>query len=385
MEKLFTFLFVIVLGAAATAQPQYDVRFNIDSTDCVNEEIFIDIDVKASSAAAEFNIADQNYRFSFNRAAIVPASADIYKQELTGLLFNDDNTFGLYDDHTLTGTLDTIVSYNVVHNGGAGKFVSNNWLTVGTLKFAINGIDDDCLELQWHEQSTFPPTFISRVGPDAPVPIAEGAYTSIIDICISDICSNASLPVELTDFDAVDNARDCEIELSWTTETETNNDFFRIEKSLDGFNYQPIGTVNAVGNSVTPTTYSFVDRTPSITNYYRLRQVDVDGAATVSSQLIVNSGCFEEGIDNTILEVFPNPVTKEANFKFYNTTLGDRQVTLDVLDILGQTVYTQNVQVIEGPNLISFHTDQLIPGTYLIQLKGDGWFSNAQKIVKVKN
>lgn len=381
MRRLFTFLFVAAFAANCFSQAQYDVRFNLDSTDCINEQVYIDIDVKASSAATAFRIAEQNYRFSFTRSSILPASTEIYKQELTGLVFNNDGTFGLYADHTLTGSLDTIVSYNVELSGSDGKLVEADWLTVGTLKFDIASIQDGCLSLEWHNQGIFPPTFISEKNANGTlVPVAEGTYTDIIGTCFDDICG--FLPVELVDFTAIDNRDECSVELSWTTATETDNDYFQIEKSTNGLNYQPIGVIDAAGTSITSNTYTFVDRTPSVSNYYRLKQVDFNGGATISSQLIISSGCFEGGVLNSITEVFPNPASKEANFKFYNTDLGDSEVELNIIDILGQVVHVEKMEVLEGPNLLTFHTEDLVSGTYMIQLKGDNWFSNVQKLVK---
>lgn len=381
MKRLFTFLSVVVFATAGYSQALYDVRFNLDSVDCVNEQVFIDIDVKAPSAANAFRIAEQNYRFSFTRSSIMPASSELYKENLVQFFTAENGSSGFYNNHTLTGSLDTIVSYNVELAGGDGVLVENSWQNVGTLKFDLVSVDNSCLDLIWHDQGIFPPTFISeKNAAGALVPAGESSYTNITNICVSDICN--PLPVELTDFTAVDNRDECSVELSWTTATETDNDFFQIEKSTTGFDYQPIGTIEAVGNSVTTNTYTFVDRVPSVKNYYRLKQVDLNGGATISSQLVINSTCFEEGVSNSILEVFPNPATKEANFKFYNTDLGNSEVELNVLDILGQVVYTETMQVLEGPNLLSFHTGNLVPGTYMIQLKGGSWFSNVQKLVK---
>jgi len=382
MKRLFTFLSVVVFATAGFSQNAlYDVRFSLDSVDCVSEEVYINIDVKAPSAANSFRIAEQNYRFSFTRSSIVPGSSEIYKENLVQFFMAENGSSGFYNDHTTTGALDTIVSYNVELAGGDGVLIENSWQNIGTLKFSLVSVDNSCLDLIWHDQGTFPPTFMSEKNSvDQLVPVVENSYTNIENICISDICN--PLPVELTDFTAFDNRDECSVELSWTTATETDNDFFQIEKSTTGFDYQPIGIVEAVGNSVTTNTYTFVDRTPSIKNYYRLKQVDVNGAATISSQLVINSSCFEEGVSNSILEVFPNPATKEANFKFYNTDLGDSEVELNVLDILGQVVHVEKMQVLEGPNLLSFHTENLVPGTYMIQLRGGKWFSNVQKLVK---
>ncbi|MDA0196847.1 MAG: VCBS repeat-containing protein [Bacteroidetes bacterium] len=85
------------------------------------------------------------------------------------------------------------------------------------------------------------------------------------------------LPVELVSFSG--KAGNESIVLDWVTATEVNNDRFEIERSVDGANWDVVGTVVGAGSSEDFLTYEFTDRRPVIgINYYRLRQVDFDGA-----------------------------------------------------------------------------------------------------------
>lgn len=87
------------------------------------------------------------------------------------------------------------------------------------------------------------------------------------------------LSVDLTDFRcaAVDNS----IGLYFVTATETNNDYFIIEKSTDGVEFNEFVRVQGKGNSNEQTEYLVSDFSPSFgTNYYRLTQVDFDGHST---------------------------------------------------------------------------------------------------------
>jgi len=84
------------------------------------------------------------------------------------------------------------------------------------------------------------------------------------------------LPIELNSFSA--EAADHSIELKWETATETNNDFFTIERSPDVQNWEIIGYVDGAGNSNRPLSYSFTDSQPlDGISYYRLKQTDYDG------------------------------------------------------------------------------------------------------------
>ena len=99
--------------------------------------------------------------------------------------------------------------------------------------------------------------------------------------------SSVPLPLTLTQFTA--NRDDDESLLQWQTSQEQNTRDFTIERSTDGSNYSPIGTVDATGNSTTARTYSYTDRTPQPNaNYYRLKENDIDGKFTYSPVRVVN-------------------------------------------------------------------------------------------------
>src|SRR5690606_24985988 len=72
--------------------------------------------------------------------------------------------------------------------------------------------------------------------------------------------------------------------LLWETASETNNDFFTIERSLDGFNFNPITIKTGAGNSHTPISYSYIDEDPQTgISYYRIKQTDYNGNSTYSA------------------------------------------------------------------------------------------------------
>jgi len=307
MKKLFTTLMLMVAFCiVGFSQGQYDVRFDLNTLDCDGEQFLLNIDVRASAPDATFTIAEQNYRFSFNRAALVPGNTTISREgELSSFILDNGVLVALYSEHNLGGSLDTIISYNLELSGGEGVLVEGAWVNVGTLAFQVADIDA-CLDMTWHDSTIFPPTFVSTFDGGSRQEVIEGEYLNDLTFsCFSDICAEA-LPVELTSFDAVDG-EDCSIELTWKTATETNNAYF-------------------------------------------MKQVDLDGLATTGSQLIVRSACFEDGVVNTI-EVFPNPVRNRGSVKFYNTNLGDTEVELhfNTSKLIPGTYYVQ----LKGNNWLS--------------------------------
>lgn len=81
--------------------------------------------------------------------------------------------------------------------------------------------------------------------------------------------------------------------LKWTTATEYNNDFFAIEKSINGINYEIIGYKEAVGNSVQCSNYLLIDKdVTNVINYYRIKQVDNAGTTNILDELVIDSGAL---------------------------------------------------------------------------------------------
>ena len=116
----------------------------------------------------------------------------------------------------------------------------------------------------------------------------------------------AALPVTLVNFTAT--RKDTKVLVNWTTATEQHNDYFIVERSGDGRNFVPIAKVKAKGNSNRLVNYELTDSLPLAgTNYYRLKQVDVDGKFTYSPIAVVKMN----GQDATIY-LYPNPVTTFA-------------------------------------------------------------------------
>ena len=78
--------------------------------------------------------------------------------------------------------------------------------------------------------------------------------------------------------------------LSWTTESEHNNDYFNVEKTLDGETFENIGYIRGGGTSNQTTTYTFTDyNTKENINYYRLKQTDFDGKFTYSYVISIDT------------------------------------------------------------------------------------------------
>jgi len=154
--------------------------------------------------------------------------------------------------------------------------------------------------------------------------------TSFSDITASG--DAGALPVELLYFDGW--LAEGKVELEWLTTTEVNNSHFVIEKAGPQLDFEAIGEVNGAGDSSEPITYQYIDEKPLVgLSYYRLKQVDLDGAYSYSNTISVE---YYQG--NVEIYALPNPV-KDYEFTINVNGLGaDQEVLYYLTDIIGNPV-----------------------------------------------
>lgn len=180
---------------------------------------------------------------------------------------------------------------------------------------------------------------------------------------------SGALPVQLTAFSAT-AAPSRAVRLDWKTASEVNNDYFEVQRSLDGHSFEAAGRVAGNGSSLQAHTYSFTDAAPgaAATYYYRLRQVDHDGTSSFSPVQVVT---LAAGGGPVQLTAAPNPTTA-ANLRVQVQYQGPAAVpaVLTVHSLLGQTLDTQPVTLRPGTTIIS-PTVSLAPGAYWLSLSGE--------------
>ncbi|MBX2932325.1 MAG: zinc-dependent metalloprotease [Chitinophagaceae bacterium] len=168
------------------------------------------------------------------------------------------------------------------------------------------------------------------------------------------------VPVTFTELTA--KKRDNNVVLNWGTVTEINSSHFVIERSANGRDFtNSIGELAAAGNSTTQQQYTFTDNMPfKGLNYYRIKQVDKDGAYTYSNTVAIN---FEKG--GNIVIVYPNPVKHTLRVEYAATKNGKVQV--QVLDARGSFVIQNNYTVTIGKNIHAIQTSTLATGVYVLK------------------
>lgn len=181
------------------------------------------------------------------------------------------------------------------------------------------------------------------------------------------------LPIELLSFDAVYNGKN--VDVTWATASEFNNDYFIVERSEDGINFKNVGKVDSKGidgRSNSNLRYSLND--PAVKTgvyYYRLKQVDFD-LTTKTSEIvavtIVN--------DNDVFAIKPNPTFNSAEVSYY--CYSTENALLRVYDNTGRLLSEKEISCSKGQNKSNINLDSEADGLYIITL------TTSNKVYKTK-
>lgn len=145
-----------------------------------------------------------------------------------------------------------------------------------------------------------------------------------------------TLPVELILFNGcIINGS---VELNWITVSETNNDYFIIERSTDGINFEKIGFVYGAGNSNNILVYKYFDFFPIDVAYYRLKQTDFNGKYTYSKIVMID---FTRQY-NDVVNIYPNPFNSSTNIVI-NDASQNKNFELVIYNIFGKEVINTTI------------------------------------------
>ena len=183
-------------------------------------------------------------------------------------------------------------------------------------------------------------------------------YTEAIGFNETNSVNCGLLPIKLKEFTIKKDSKN--IELTWITASETNNDFFTIERSMDGVNFTEIDKVNGAGNSNKQLKYSCIDKGANYgVNYYRLKQTDFDGSYTYSKIQAVN---FDK---SNIIEVsiYPNPVIGEL----LNIETNNENLLVTIYNCIGEKMEIKRINNNGNKHIID--VSDLPKGMYFIETK----------------
>lgn len=187
--------------------------------------------------------------------------------------------------------------------------------------------------------------------------VSGSGTVSVAGTTDASITDEGPLPIELTTFKAVNSDND--VTIYWQTASEKNNDYFTVERSLNGIEYQTIATVYGAGNSSSVIDYSYTDANPlnGIT-YYRLTQTDYDGQSETFDAVSVSM------LSEDMISVGPNPATD-----YLNISISGDAGSADILiyNVIGEQVKSISM----FGNTQNINVSDLAKGTYMVIIAAD--------------
>ncbi|MEL7223029.1 MAG: T9SS type A sorting domain-containing protein, partial [Bacteroidota bacterium] len=146
--------------------------------------------------------------------------------------------------------------------------------------------------------------------------------------------------------------------VNWVTASEVNNDYFELQRSTDSQTWKIISQVNGAGTTYQEQSYWATDKTPQAgRNYYRVKQVDYDGAFSFSPIVLA---VWRQNIDVTL-----GPVPASALLSIYGLSSENESYSVGIYNTLGQLLYQEeNIDA-------SIRLSHLADGIYYLQIKDD--------------
>lgn len=179
--------------------------------------------------------------------------------------------------------------------------------------------------------------------------------------------TGAPNPVSLISFNAQKEAQTAV--LSWSTAEEINSDRFEVEHSLNGKNWQMIGSVAARGSSRNTQWYSFTDNNPANgSNLYRLRMVDRDGSFEITRAKSLE---FDITIETAM---YPNPVAERLLLKTGDLSQIRR---VELYNASGKSVLESETVTASGIDVKGLPT-----GLYVVKVTRTNGSTDTFKVVK---
>lgn len=293
-----------------------------------------------------------------------------------------NNGLPLTDD---TEECSTIGAYGIWTLSGSNGF-NGGTFTVSARGDGFTGINDytllrlirrDNTGSAWISSGTHAPATGTAASPI----VNRSGITQLGQFGITSNGTNP-LPVTLTSFKAAPSGNTAVI--SWSTSSEKNSDYFMVQRSGDGRQFDDFRRSDAAGSSNTNKNYRVTDLNPLPgTSYYRLQQFDKDGKSEFFGPVAVNftrnSKTGEQAI--SALTAGPNPFRNELTLRFESTMAGPQPLT--VYNIMGAVVHRSIVDIRTGANQLSLPVAaRQQSGRYLIEL-GEGNSVQRMQVVKL--
>ncbi|MGB0403594.1 MAG: T9SS type A sorting domain-containing protein [Salibacteraceae bacterium] len=201
----------------------------------------------------------------------------------------------------------------------------------------------------------------------------SGNVSSFSPFTLGSSSINNPLPVDLKSFTATPNKEENVVDLFWVTSSETNNDYFTVEKTSDLQNFEEVVQVTGQGTINEETEYQEKDYNPSEgISYYRLSQTDYDGKTEYFNLEKVLFDLKNHGNDIHV-QLYPNPSNGHNMFLKIPNSNND-EINVLVNDFIGKSYLTDFTVINQGDySVVAIEMNQkLAPGSYMINVNVNG-------------
>lgn len=160
--------------------------------------------------------------------------------------------------------------------------------------------------------------------------------------------------------------------VTWETASETNSDYFILERSRDGIHWTEVSEIKAAGTSNKTKTYTYYDLQSGryFEGYYQLTQIDYDGLFEIFDPISVR--CETE--EKYQISAYPNPTEGQVLITIYS--LIESEVELKLTNMSGQNLKTENKMLEKGVNVFEFNLSEYGKGIYLMNVKDESSVQN---------
>lgn len=263
---------------------------------------------------------------------------------------------------------------HIVDNALLGCGASNATVSDFTMVFGVTGAPT----CSWtggpaggslSSTTSFTPTYTS------PGTVYNSNYTvTVTDVTgctgtatVNVVCPTL-LPIELVSFygDVGENEAGSRAHfLKWKTQSETDFNYFDVERSANGLEYEDIGRVQSQGQSSSLQSYNLTDEKPfQGSNFYRLKIVDLNGQYEYSDVITIDG---ETEVD---MYLIPNPTSKALEVVYHSKMKSD--CTIEILDAKGSLVTRLKSDCIKGQNSVPLDVESYDKGIYTVLINVNG-------------
>lgn len=312
---------------------------------------------------------------------LVPAKISYTTAPSVGGTLLGKHTMNTANPLIVTALVDGSATIDKVSEMNIWQFDAANGLTGGNyaMEFSSNLIYgvSDVTELRIVKRSTSSDpwslngTHVAGAGTNATPIVKRSAMSGFSQFAIGSTSANP-LPVTLTYLNA--DCSDTGVEVKWQTASENNSDFYTVERSLDGQNWNEIAVKIAAGNSTTLLNYSIIDEDRMAgTRYYRLNQVDKNGANAVYGPISSSCTFYEMAVT-----VFPNPASSNVTIAVQTPTAGMVELNIHAMD--GKLIAHSSAMIESGSTALPFNLEGNKSGVYLVSITLNGQ-TNIEKLI----